>query len=62
MKVIPMKTKDVESLLEDGGFCMIRNGAHKIYQKDNVRAITPHSKTMSTGLVQLALKALRKAA
>jgi predicted RNA binding protein YcfA (HicA-like mRNA interferase family) len=60
-----MKTKDLIKEVERAGFTLIRNSDHKVFQRDNVVIMLPHSKTTSSGLVHQTyktLKSLKKAA
>ena len=57
-----MHQKDLIKEVERAGFVLIRNGEHKVFQRDNVVIMIPHSKTISSGIVHQTYKALKKAA
>lgn len=57
-----MRQKDLIKEVERAGFVLVRNGEHKVFQRDNVVLMIPHSKTISSGVVHATFKALKKAA
>ena len=57
-----MKQKDLIKEVERNGFTLIRNGEHKVFQRDNVTIMIPHSKVISPGLVHQTYKALKRSA
>lgn len=57
-----MKQKDLIREIERKGFVLARNGEHKVFVKDNLSIIIPHSNTISSGIVHQTYKVLRKVA
>jgi predicted RNA binding protein YcfA (HicA-like mRNA interferase family) len=57
----PLKQKELIRIVEAAGFIMIRSGEHKVYKKGNVTLCVPHSRTISSGVVHQAFKAIRLA-
>lgn len=57
----PMLQRELIRIVEQAGFIMIRNSEHKIYKKGNVTLCVPHSRTISSGVVHQAFKAMRLA-
>ena len=57
-----MKQKDLIKVVEQAGFVLVRNAEHKVFKRDDVTIMIPHSKTISSGLVHQTYKALKKVA
>lgn len=57
-----MRQKDLIKEVEQRGFKLLRNGEHKVYVRDNVTIMIPHSKTISSGIVHQTFKVLKKVA
>lgn len=55
-----MTQKQLVREIEKAGFILIRNGSHKVFSRENVTIMIPHSKVISPGIVHDTYKVLKK--
>lgn len=55
-----MKTREMEKLLLDNNFVMVRSNGHKVFSNGKVQVALSHQKEVSNGVVRKIKTILRK--
>ncbi len=54
-----MKTKDIERVLAENGYCLVRNSKHKIYSNGTSTVAVPHTNEVNKMLSKHILKQIQ---